>query len=128
MSDEHFLGCSSFTTDDMISKLDDLLWNHENSYLYERGHGIMSDNVRDTQFQGFAKALIHDLNDVSTTTYASYDEAKKAYELTIARRAYDFAVHVTDHTRGAISRDPKFVLKNNVPDMTELPKESSHEQ
>lgn len=33
--DEHLAGCSSLTTDGMLQQLDKMLWNHENSYLYE---------------------------------------------------------------------------------------------
>lgn len=89
----------------------------------------MSDNTRDTQFQGFAKALIHDLNDVSTTTYASYDEAKKAYELTIARRAYDLVAHACENISDNQIKSGVFFHPNamvrDIPDMSELPKESS---
>lgn len=35
MGSEHLAGCSSLTTDGMLQQLDKMLWNHENSYLYE---------------------------------------------------------------------------------------------
>jgi len=35
MNSEHLSSCSSFTVDGMLSKLDDLLWDHEEPYLEE---------------------------------------------------------------------------------------------
>lgn len=79
----------------------------------------MSNDNRDTQFKGFAKALMRDLNDVSTTTYASIDKAIEAYELAIARRAYDLVRHAVNC---GCSDSVDYAMKL-IPDMTELPKE-----
>ncbi len=90
----------------------------------------MSNSARDTQFQGFAKALMRDLDDVSTTTYASLDKAKEAYKLAIARRAYDLSFHSTDYCLEYLHRlgietsgDLGKRIMPSIPDMTELPKE-----
>lgn len=81
---------------------------------------------RDTQFLGFAKLLMRDLDAVSTTTYANIDKAKEAYELAIARRAYDLAMHVLDNSRPDDMDDLQDEI-SYVPDMTELPKEREPE-
>lgn len=80
-----------------------------------------TENPRDTQFIGFAKLLMRDLDTVSTTTYASLDKAREAYELAIARRAYDLAEHVIEHTDPAIcgEYDAPASKIQFVPDMTE---------
>jgi hypothetical protein len=96
----------------------------------------MSDtaNMRDTQFIGYAKLLMHDLDAVSTTTYASIDKAKEAYQLAIARAAYRLVEHtiVELSCQDAINfSDPDFekyeyragAMVEIIPDMTELPKE-----
>ena len=86
----------------------------------------MSDNTRDTQFKGFAKSLIRELDVVSTTTYASFDKAQEAYELVIVRRAYDLVKHTIKNT-DIVDLD-RLTLDEHVeriPDMIELPKESS---
>jgi hypothetical protein len=76
---------------------------------------------RDTQFQGFAKALMSELDAVSTTTYASLDKAREAYELAIARRAYDLVKHTLDHAPVREWAMP--CHGSDIPDMTEWPKE-----
>ena len=86
----------------------------------------MDNSERDTHFQGFAKLLwdeiSHDLRFLdfgfSPEQQASIDNHIREV---IAQRAYDLAIHVTNHTRGAISRDPNFVIRHNVPDFTEWP-------
>ena len=79
---------------------------------------------RDTQFLGFAKLLMRDLDAVSTTTYASLDKAKEAYELAIVRRAYDFAKHIMNVTTEEMAC-VMFIddAVEKIPDMTEWPKE-----
>lgn len=49
--DEHLAGCSSLTTDGLLSQLDGLLWNHENSYLYEE------KQVNEGESEGMSKEL-----------------------------------------------------------------------
>lgn len=78
-----------------------------------------NNSRRNTQFQGFAKALMRDLNDVSTTTYASIGKAIEAYELAIARRAYDLVRHAVNC---GCTDNVDYAMKL-IPDMTELPKE-----
>lgn len=73
----------------------------------------MSDNPRDTQFQGFAKALMSEL----LTYFGDFEDMKK----TIARRAYDLAEHTLDH---APVREWALPCQgSDIPDLTELPKE-----
>ena len=97
----------------------------------------MDNSERDTHFQGFAQLLWDELKE-----FDPYDfdlTAKDSWQILhngegfdpsileehikriIAQRAYDLAIHVTNHTRGAISRDPNFVIRHNVPDFTEWP-------
>lgn len=90
----------------------------------------MSNNQRDTQFQGFAKALWDELEQAIRQDPGFIPEGKTGrdryipeWEGIIARRAYDLAIHVLDESRGTISRDPAFVIKHNVSDMTDLQKE-----
>jgi hypothetical protein len=85
----------------------------------------MSDDLsRDTQFAGFAKVLMRDLDAVSTTTYASLDKAREAYELAIARWAYDLACHVVTYLdedvawRKGKGHAASQIVENDVPDMT----------
>lgn len=78
-----------------------------------------TQNKRDVQFRGFAKALMSDLETVSTTAYASIDKGKEAYERTVARWAYDLVEHTLEHAplteyEGRVE---------DIPDMPELPKE-----
>lgn len=97
-------------------------------------HQEESKPVRDTQFRGFAKLLIRDLDAVSTTTYASLDKAKEAYDLAIARAAYRLVEHtiVELSCQGAIDfSDPDFdkyeyaasEMVEIIPDMAEWPTE-----
>lgn len=82
-------------------------------------------NARDTQFQGFAKLLMRDLDAVNTTTYASLDKAKEAYELVIARRLYDFAKHafyeLDIYRSGSLDRAVQC-----IPDLNKWPKEEEY--
>ena len=82
-----------------------------------------TENPRNTQFAGFAKLLMKDLDAVSTTTYANLGKAREAYELAIARRAYDLAMHVIEHTDPEICGEydaPESKIRF-VPDLTEWP-------
>ena len=89
---------------------------------------------RDTQFSGFAKLLIRDLDAVSTTTYASIDKAKEAYELAVARRAYDLTCHVVTHLdedvawRKGKGYSISEIVEDDVPDLTEWPKEQDQDE
>ena len=83
---------------------------------------------RDTQFSGFAMLLMRDLDAASTTTYASFDKAKEAYELAIVRRAYDFAEHIALETeRLAMEEVRRYYgdddVLHGIEDMTEWPEE-----
>ena len=78
--------------------------------------------ARDTQFQGFAKLLLKNMEEVSCTTYASMEDAIRAHELLIAQRAYDLACHVWNETIGG--GNPENAI-SSVPDMTEWPKRES---
>jgi hypothetical protein len=87
-------------------------------------------NKRDTQFQGFAKALWDELVQANSYGYIDVNEDDDGidptnYRQLLARRAYDLALHTTDKVRGTISRNPAFVLEHNVPDLTELPEEET---
>ncbi len=85
----------------------------------------MSDS-RDTQFQGFAKALWEEIMQMTIHGYGRIDAGTdpKNYELLIARRAYDFACRVTKYV-GAPEWDDQRIaeMMEYVTDLTELPKE-----
>ena len=78
----------------------------------------MSENSRDTQFAGFAKALWEKLMLINTSEEA---------ELIIARSAYDLTKHVLELVPHLINTfpDPQRLedVIPYVPDLTELPKE-----
>lgn len=96
----------------------------------------MSTSPRDTQFLGFAKALLAEMLEQRANGYIcgyidfaedDTDEIEE-YGLVIARRAYDLMLH------GAFSSslfDPRMVVTMEqckkrielVPDLTEFPKE-----
>jgi hypothetical protein len=77
----------------------------------------MASNPRDTQFQGFAHALLLQLA-AENALALNWDRFFGELELTIARRAYDLV------NSGLIALDlPEHMC--DIPDMTELPKESS---
>lgn len=90
----------------------------------------MDNNQRNTQFKGFAKALIKELDAVMTITYASLDKAREAYELAIARRAYDLVAHTVGYSLEYLhecGREMPGGMKTrivpSIPDLTELPKD-----
>ena len=79
----------------------------------------MSDNSnRDTQFQGFAKLLLEELQAIEVeglkNNWNNIDIYRRQREA-IARREYDFAVHVVENVSA--------YSVSSIPDMTELPKE-----
>jgi hypothetical protein len=81
----------------------------------------MSNNARDEQFQGFAKALWQDI----AFTHGDNVQRDVAYNIKvieelIARRAYDFACHIMGNPQAAASIEEMVSI---VPDMAELPKE-----
>lgn len=90
----------------------------------------MSENARDTQFQGFANLLMREIDEqVGAVTQWGVehnidDQEKIGQELysrwqtVIARRAYDLACHVATHTMVSARGD-----MDKIPDMAELPKE-----
>ena len=92
-----------------------LLFAHQWCKCPDERENAVSSNARDTQFQGFAELLFEEI--VST-------EDLEDVQKIIARRAYDFACYVSgefvpkceDSVKGCVER---------IPDMTELPKESS---
>jgi hypothetical protein len=87
-------------------------------------------NARDTQFQGFAKALWEEVIQIGIDGYYDGCEAMDGgYELLIARRAYDLACHtISSQAQGMdmfCKNDPEWIRQRVelVADMTELPKE-----
>lgn len=99
----------------------------------------MKEN-RDTQFRGFAKALLNELGDQGFV-FEGADDADREQQLEcieqlIARRAYDLACHVIDNVSEsqAACREVNFITSeevvSDIPDLiivpdliTELPKE-----
>ena len=97
-------------------------------------------NVRDTQFQGFAKALWDELEQAIRQDPGFIPEGKTGrekyipvWQKIIARRAYDFACHLikngdpidldTSGEYGPVADEEAQRRVNNLPDLTELPKE-----
>jgi hypothetical protein len=90
-------------------------------------------NPRDTQFQGFAKALLEELlGDVlneygfigGRENYADLNHDLNICEEIIARRAYDLVSHAIDNSRANDMEDWETErIMPYVPDMNELPKE-----
>jgi len=81
--------------------------------------------ARNTQFEGFAKALWEEIMEMTLKGYGKIDAgtAPKGYELLIARRAYDLACHAIDNSRANDMEDWETErIMPYVPDMTELPK------
>ena len=86
----------------------------------------MSEENRDTQFLGFAKLLLLDLNSASTRTYESY-------KLTIARRAYDLVAYILKNADPIdLDTSGEYCPMNDeeaarriahLPDLTKWPKE-----
>ena len=92
----------------------------------------MSDTLRDTQFAGFAHALLCEMLTANQQSdmlgYLDFNaddtEDVARYTTTIARRAYDLVTHVLH-----ITDDPSKVMRpqqivERIPDMTEFPKEA----
>lgn len=78
---------------------------------------------RDTQFQGFAKALLDEILEAEIGRVKS-TYWRGAVESIIARRACDLAMHVLGHSRSNDMEDWQIEeIIPFVPDMTELPKE-----
>lgn len=80
---------------------------------------------RNTQFQGFAKALVDELTKPEMVAIGMrISSFRGEWERIIARRAYDLASHCIDNTS---SRDLECMDLDDVltfiPDMPELPKE-----
>jgi hypothetical protein len=95
----------------------------------------MSNNPRDTQFAGFAKALYDDIrhmfDDLQSQKYwGELDEAKQTEEdikSYIARRAYDLIEHacdaIDDKQWDYESRLSSWHMRESIPDMPVLPEE-----
>lgn len=90
----------------------------------------MSD--RDTQFQGFAKALVDELMSLelvyagvtidSPSSMSRY--YREEWEKIIARRAYDLVLHTVECVDMVdLARLFRQEIAERIPDMTELPKE-----
>jgi len=100
-----------------------LLFAHQWCKCSEERENVMSDNTRDTQFQGFAKLLLDEMDNVDGIYIDTYLEHwREAWQDIIARRAYDLVKHA--------QADPKDLdvlgfeeAIGRIPDMTELPKE-----
>lgn len=92
----------------------------------------MSDNARDTQFEGFAHALLLQLAEENALAL-NWDRFFGELELTVARRAYDFACHLlkngdpidldTSGEYAVMEVEEAQRRVNNLPDLTEFPKE-----
>lgn len=85
---------------------------------------------RDTQFQGFAKALVEDLFRFHALDARAFVSSGHKIEQIVARRAYDFEAHTVGHTLEYLrecGREMPGSMKTrivpSIPDMTELPKE-----
>lgn len=76
---------------------------------------------RNTQFQGFAKALTDELVKYLTSRGGlTLDEIEQEWNKVIARRSYDLAFHVIKTT--TLGGDPREIIRSAT-DLTELPKE-----
>lgn len=86
----------------------------------------MSGNTRDTQFQGFASLLWIEIMQTMEESGRHIDTATdpRIYRDLIARRAYDWACHVTKYV-GPVEWDDQYIaeIMAHVTDMDELPKE-----
>lgn len=89
----------------------------------------MSNNARDEQFAGFAKALLSkmlDHHDGWIDFNEDNPEEIEAYSEIIAHAAYDLSLHVLDHIEdGGMFAGLHERLLEDVPDMLELPEEKS---
>jgi len=108
----------------------------------------MSDNPRNMQFAGFAKALwdeigkMHDVfceeSDTGPGSLAQdMDRAQdldRSIQKLIARRAYDLVEHAVSHVSEsqAAQMEARFMsadeVVNDIPDMDELPKEEEEQE
>lgn len=118
-----------------MSVTKDGTWRKKRSDVGKKREKRMDKSPRDIQFQGFAKALWDALVKANGYGYMDvnehYDDGidPTDYRGIIARRAYDFAYHVVEHTNPEIcgeydATESKMAF---VPDMTELPKEKEQE-
>jgi len=74
---------------------------------------------RETQFQGFAKALMSEL----LTYFGDFEDMEKI----IAHRAYDLVEHTCESiSNSQVALYPDEMIRS-IPDLTELPKEQEHE-
>ncbi len=85
---------------------------------------------RDTQFAGFAKLLWREMLDLKgyideSDSWIYGDNESPEYELLLAQRAYDLAVHVLEHADteefwgGYVQSRPSAV--RDIPDLTQWP-------
>lgn len=89
----------------------------------------MDKNKRDTHFQGFAKAIMPELDSLFTLLYRAYaqgDTAKRdtysqRIETLLARRAYDLAVHLCSNADVDPEGATPEMLIERIPDLTEFP-------
>ena len=89
-------------------------------------------NQRDKQFQNFANLLWEEIMEMTLKGYGRIDVGTDpaAYELLIARRAYDLACHIVQvqaqGTDLCFAADPRWIQGRVelTPDMTELPKDA----
>jgi len=84
----------------------------------------MSNNARDTQFQGFAKALFEELHNSEAVEWFEPrdDHWREEWQEIIARRAYDLAFHAIDNSRSNDMEDwQTSQIIPYVPDMQYFP-------
>lgn len=85
-------------------------------------------NARDTQFQGFAKALFVEIaSEMAKTT------SPEAIQQFIARRAYDLVAHTVGYSLEYLHECGKEIsgsmnsrITPSIPDITELPKKEGN--
>jgi hypothetical protein len=87
---------------------------------------------RDTQFMGYAKALVTEIiNQVPTTIYPLEIDISDKLEKLLARRAYDFACDVVSQLDSDVmwrigkGYDVSEIVENDIADIIELSKEQS---
>lgn len=91
------------------------VYNH--TFTPAIGKWRMTNLNRDTQFQGFAKALMEEL----LTYFGDFEDMEQI----IARRAYDLVAHTLDHVE-AVAFDRLSIgehVESFIPDLPELPEE-----
>jgi len=91
---------------------------------------MSEQNARDTQFMGFAKALVTEIiNEVPATIYPLDIDISDKLEKLLARRAYDLACDIIDQLDSSVAwrieqgHDASVIVENDIADMAELPKE-----